>query len=375
LADFRFADNSKDYIVKDWTFVDFNNDLTNDIEIDSISFRYEGSDVGEFGLNTPRYICMDDFNALSSVGNVSPEIDIVSDTFYNGSDNAGGLSAGYLFFNNNYNADWNSWSGWSLSSKLDDTTAGFGNQFSCINTSRANFYVAGGQRTEIRSPYLEDYENILYKTMAPAPWAVSFSITNSTYAALDMEQGSDFSKKFGGVDGNDPDYFRVLVNYVDAADSILRTDTVYLADYRFEDNSQDYILKDWKEFKTHFNSNFNFHKLVFELESSDIGTFGMNTPAYFCLSYNFMTGSVSELKAPINVLAYPNPTANTLNLQAEERIEKVQIIGLDGRLLEVNDAQVYTKKVAINTAVLNPGIYFAVVTTAKGNATKRFIKQ
>ena len=375
LADYRFADNSKDYIVKDWSFVDFNNDKSTDVIIDSISFRYEGSDVGEFGLNTPKYFCMDDFNAISTLRNSNHEVSVSADTFYNGSDNAGGISAGYLFFNNSFNSDWNSWSGWSLSSKLNDTTAGFGNQFSCINNSKSSFLVAGGKRTEIRSPYLENYKNSLFKTMAPAPWPLSFSITNSTYAALDMEQGSSFSKKFGGVDGNDPDYFRVLVNYVDAADSVLRVDTVYLADFRFEDNSMDYILKDWKEIKAFTPRDITFHKIVFNLESSDNGNFGMNTPAYFCLSYDFLIGSVAEINESINVLAYPNPTSSILNLQAEDVIENIRILSLDGRTLANGNTQVLSKNVTVNTAELASGVYFAVVTTAKGTVTKRFIKQ
>jgi len=280
-----------------------------------------------------------------------------------------------LFFNNNFNSDWNSWSGWSLSSKLDDTTAGFGNQFSCINSEKVSFYVAGGQRTEIRSPYLEEYKNALFKTIAPGPWPMSFSITNSTYAALDMERGSTFSKKFGGIDGNDPDYFRVLVNYVDAVDSVLRVDTVYLADYRFEDNSKDYILKDWKQVKMFTPTDIRFHKIVFNLESSDNGMFGMNTPAYFCLSYEFDLGSITNLKKDINVLAYPNPASSSLNLQAEDMIQNVSILSLDGRILANSNPQVLSKNLTVNTAELASGVYFAVVTTAKGTATKRFIKQ
>jgi hypothetical protein len=376
LADYRFADNSKDYILKDWRYVDFNNNLSSDIEIDSISFRYEGSDIGSFGLNTPPYLCMDDFNAISFIEASNPFVNIGKDTFYNGSDDAGGISAGYLFFNNSFNPDWNSWSGWSLSSKLDNTTPGYENQFGCINTEKASFYVAGGQRTEIRSPYLEDRENLLFKKLVVGPYPMSISITNSTYAALDMEQGSGFSKKFGGTDGNDPDYFRILVNYIDATDNVLKVDTVYLADFRFEDNSQDYILKDWLDIKTFDQKDLFFNKIVFTLESSDVGMFGMNTPAYFCLSTDFdMTGSIAKSNKAIQVLAYPNPTLDKLNLQAENLIENVQIISLDGRVLESGQNQVQSKNVTVNTRELTPGIYFAVVTTSKGTATKRFVKQ
>ena len=374
LADYRFADNSKDYILKDWRYVDFNNNVSSDIEIDSISFRYEGSDTGASGLNTPEYFCMDDFNAVSVISSVEePYLNIAVDTFYNGSDSAGGFKAGYLYFANNYgyNAEFNFefWSGWSYSSMLDNTTPGVDNQYSCINNEKANFYVAGGQNTEIRAPYLDD-GNILYKKLKAAPWAVSFSVTNSTYAALDI------GKKFGGADGNDPDYFRLLIDYIDAENSVLKVDTVYLADFRFTDNAKDYILKDWKEVKSAKNNDLAFHKLSFRLESSDVGIYGMNTPAYFCLSTDFdMTGSIAKSNKAIQVLAYPNPTLDKLNLQAENLIENVQIISLDGRVLESGQNQVQSKNVTVNTRELTPGIYFAVVTTSKGTATKRFVKQ
>lgn len=381
LADFRDADNSKDYIIKDWTYVDFNNDPSSEIEIDSISFRYEGSDVGEFGLNTPKYFCMDDFNAISEIRSSADQYQsLAADTFYNGADNAGGMSVSYLFFPNSYNSEWSSWSGWSFSRKLDNTTPGFANQFSCINDQKKEFYVAGGQTTEIRAPYFNgpifDNANPLYKKLSTAPWPLSFSVTNTTYTALDMEQGSGFSKKFGGVDGNDPDFLRLIIDYVDDQNDVLKTDTVFLADYRSSDNSKDYILKDWKEFKSAKNNDVYFHKLRFRLESSDVGMFGMNTPAYFCLSYKFDLASVSDVSSDnIEISLYPNPTASSLNLQAEDMIENVQIVGLDGRVLINNTSTTLSKNMSVNTAELTSGIYFAVVTTAKGTATKRFIKQ
>ncbi len=58
LADYRFSEKSKDYIVKSWTWVDFSS-LGN---LDSLSFKLIGSDTfGGFGLNTPAYFCMDNF--------------------------------------------------------------------------------------------------------------------------------------------------------------------------------------------------------------------------------------------------------------------------------------------------------------------------
>lgn len=57
LADFRSADNSKDYILSTWEWVD----LTSLGNLDSLSFALSSSDNGQFGMNTPAYFCLDNF--------------------------------------------------------------------------------------------------------------------------------------------------------------------------------------------------------------------------------------------------------------------------------------------------------------------------
>ncbi|MEN8696583.1 MAG: DUF4465 domain-containing protein [Bacteroidia bacterium] len=381
LADFRFADNSQDYIVKDWTFVDFNEDVTTDIEVDSISFRYEGSDVGEFGLNTPKYFCMDDFNAISDGKVFGDRFTLAADTFYNGNDNSGGFVLDQMFFPNNFNSTWNSWSGWSMSTMYDTVTPAYGNQYSSMmmplstlpnsnDVVHQQCFISGGVTNEIRGPYLDGNDPSLFGLFVP-PAPIALYLTNTTYAYRDMEQGSGFSKKFGGAGGNDPDYFRLLIHSISVQGDILDTDTVYLADFRFEDNSKDYILKEWKEAKIS-----PCHKIGFELQSSDNGSFGMNTPAYFSLSLiQLRPASIATQNAIIRLKAFPNPAINKLNLQADEMIQEVKIQGLDGRVLTHIDNRVLSKKVEVSTTFLTSGIYFATVTTAKGTATKRFIKQ
>jgi hypothetical protein len=59
LADFRFTDNSKDYIIKDWTVVD----LSALGDADSLIFSLSSSDMSPYGMNTPGYFCLDDFNS------------------------------------------------------------------------------------------------------------------------------------------------------------------------------------------------------------------------------------------------------------------------------------------------------------------------
>ena len=67
LADFRFADNAKDYISKEWQTIDLS---AFSAGVDSISFNYASSDVGDYGINTPLYIAIDNI-AVSIVDEIS----------------------------------------------------------------------------------------------------------------------------------------------------------------------------------------------------------------------------------------------------------------------------------------------------------------
>ena len=55
LADFRFEDNGRDYILDTWAFVD----LTSLGEVKSLRFALSSSDTGDLGMNTPAYFCLD----------------------------------------------------------------------------------------------------------------------------------------------------------------------------------------------------------------------------------------------------------------------------------------------------------------------------
>jgi hypothetical protein len=106
-------------------------------------------------------------------------------------------------------------------------------------------------------------------------------LTNNTYAYFSMLEGDMFSKKFGGVDGNEPDWFMLTLTGWDSNDIETGTVDFYLADFRFEDNSLDYILNDWAF--VDLSSLGEISSLTWGLSSTDNGDWGMNTPGYVCL--------------------------------------------------------------------------------------------
>jgi len=67
LADLRNADNSQDYMLDEWTWVDFTA-LGN---VDSVAFYFESSDQGKGGINTPAYFCIDNVTTADSPQSIS----------------------------------------------------------------------------------------------------------------------------------------------------------------------------------------------------------------------------------------------------------------------------------------------------------------
>lgn len=164
------------------------------------------------------------------------------------------------------------WSGWVYSNTTDTTTPGFTNQTSAFTgggLASANYGIAFAG---------DAAPTITFST----PVIVSTGyFTNTTYAALSMLQGDGFAKKFGGASGTDPDFLKLTVLGRDAADVQTGSVDFYLADYRFENSADDYVVNQWRALD--LSSLGAVSKLAFSMSSSDNGPFGMNTPAYFAL--------------------------------------------------------------------------------------------
>jgi hypothetical protein len=65
LADFRSSDNNKDYILDSWGHVDF---TFLKETVYKLSFKFESSDVGAYGMNTPDYFAIDNLMINKSKG-------------------------------------------------------------------------------------------------------------------------------------------------------------------------------------------------------------------------------------------------------------------------------------------------------------------
>ena len=191
---------------------------------------------------------------------------------YGGNAQSGTWTSGSATFNTNLFGP-----GWSYSNVNDSTTAGFTNQWAAYpgpgfggsgNYALANSFAPNGA----------------YINLSQSMTAIEVQVTNSTYAALSMRDGDGFGKRFGGDSGDDEDFFTVTFTGFSGLNKTgLETGRVdfYLADYRFSDNSQDYIIADWNA--VDLSALGTVQSVAIGLASSDNGQFGMNTPSYVAI--------------------------------------------------------------------------------------------
>jgi len=380
LADFRFEDNHHDYIVDQWQWLD----LSHMGELSGLEFSMDSSDKGDYGLNTPAYVALDNINGTPPysarimgyvksnihnyenpihsatvylkgtsqkiktdatghfcfenipVGNYTIEVtanyfdtimtdihtdvstlirmnpvcaidfedlDLAPDTAWNGAAQTRNnpttiqqmikrrteiknsvettFQSGYAHFQNTWSEQ--SWSGFAYSNKTDTETPGWENQFSAITGKGVH-----GSPNYAVAYITTDWQG---GTNDPIPREISFDtdngiilngmyVTNTTYAYLEMKNGG-YAKKFGGASGDDPDFFKLIVTGYDMNDNETGELEFYLADFRFDDNSQDYIIDDWQW--VDLSSLGPVKKLKCSMDSSDKGNFGINTPMYFAI--------------------------------------------------------------------------------------------
>jgi len=296
-------------------------------------------------------------------------IDLEVDRFLNGGDGSGGFDFGEIFLPNSFTVTefFSFWSGWAISSKTDTLTQGFTNQYSSIvgsgNNGSQNYAVtfAGGEGSILKSNFDVSGFSEIY-------------VTNSTYAYWSMREGDSFAKRFGGIDGNDPDFFLLTIKgyYGDTliADSV----NFYLADYRFEDNTQDYIVDTWEAIDL---SPFDFaDSLQFTMSSSDTSAVGINTPAYFCMDDVTISGYIlSTPQVQVKLFdVFPNPSSDYIIVnRLEAKPYQLKLFDLVGR--EVMHQTITSDHQRIELGEIFSGSYILEVNDGERKQSKVIIKR
>lgn len=216
------------------------------------------------------------------------DLHLPPDSQWYGSDGAGSFRSGSATYYNRYDPIF-SWSGFAYSNSTNGALSGWDAQFTAVTlggmgTTGGNnpggTYAVGFFSSYDESPLSPS--TYMGLDLAAGQTLEGLYVTNSLYTYTSMRDGDGFSKKFGGESGDDKDWLLLTISGRDASMNVIGTVEVYLADYRFDNNVENYILNDWL-FVDLSGLSLDTEFLSFSISSSDNGQFGMNTPAYFAL--------------------------------------------------------------------------------------------
>ncbi len=300
-----------------------------------------------------------------------------TNSFWNGSSQPLGTSFedGNASFVNQYDTAWGGmWSsGWAYSNVTDSTTAGYLNMYA----ARTGGGYDGSSNYAVGQ--VDSYNQVNPKIkLSPAARGKMVSgayFTNGTYSAISMRDGDTYAKKFGGVTGNDPDWFKIVVRKwfggVLANDSV----EIFLADFRSDNNDEDYILTQWQW--VDLTSLGNVDSLTFSMSSSDVSIAGINTPLFFCMD-NFSTteqcvGIAKSTKNPL-VCTFPNPVQNQLTIDTQINDEKsINIFDQTGRLIFAT--RTHEMITTLDLSTFSKGVYLLKIEGNHINYSQKIMKQ
>jgi hypothetical protein len=142
-----------------------------------------------------------------------------------------------------------------------------------------------------------------------------------------MRDGDAFAKKFTNAD---QDFLKLhIYGYLNG--TLIDSSMMYLADFTHTDSTLDYIVNitpgfDWQHIELPNNI---VDSVIFKLESSDVGAFGMNTPDFFCMdnvgSYPLSSVTIND----ISIKAYPNPAKDHISFNNSEDLSEYTISIID----------------------------------------------
>ncbi|MDR0711207.1 MAG: DUF4465 domain-containing protein [Prevotellaceae bacterium] len=224
-------------------------------------------------------ITKDDENEGSSITRDTidfSDLTLEANSYWNNNDSSGEFTSGKAVFLNRhtYDASYNmwSWGGFAYSNQNDTLGSGYNTQFNVYTaTPNAHGIFALG--------YVDTYTPAIPTITFDEQVALkSADFALNTYAYKSMRDGENgwgesvIAKKFAAGD-----WYKITIKNINSSNVASDSLEVYLADFR---EGKSILIDDWTEFS--FDS-FAASKVTFEASSSDVGAYGMNTPAYFCI--------------------------------------------------------------------------------------------
>ena len=162
-----------------------------------------------------------------------------------------------------------SWDGFVYSNQTDNETSGYLNQYSAITGGGAdgsdNYAIAW-----LPLDWMGNYDVLPVQITFDAPTEIlGASFTNTTYAYWAMVQGDGPARAF-----LEDDYLKLSISGLDSAGQ--KTNTI-----EFLLGSGRTIIEDWTW--VNLSALGVVSRIEFNIEGSDVGNWGLNTPAYFAM--------------------------------------------------------------------------------------------
>ena len=272
---------------------------------------------------------------------------------WTGADENNEMFSGGWLFTNTYWPEYSAWGGFTASNHTDMTQTGMDAQYTAAigagydgSTQYGVAYVMGyGVPTDV------------YAADGQEHTVTGFYITNNLWAYQSIMEGDYSSTPFGGTTGDDPDWFKLTATGKNASGQTIGTLDFYLADYRFANNEEDYVVDTWEWFD--LSPLGAVHTISFELSSTKNNDYGMLTPAYFCIDdFNGIAPDDGlEESDIVTIPVYPNPAHNYIHVGAnnDSQVQHIELYDITGRkVLTSTDTE-------INVSELPKGVYFVTV--------------
>lgn len=310
------------------------------------------------------------FSALAQVETFE-DFNLPDESFLDGSMANGGFQTDVAFWPNDF--DFGFWlGGWAISTTTDTTDGTFNNLYSAK---------PGGGNDGSRTYAVGQFASqIILDASLQGQTLQGMYVTNTTYAYEVILQGNDFATAFGGPSGDDPDFFLLTIfGYQNGDLNVTDSVAFFLADYRFPDNSQDYIVDSWEYLD--LSPLGPVDSLLLVVTSTDIDpVYGINTPAFFCMDDFNAEPPVAVQEKPQTKSLSLSPTLVTDGTWMDwpPKIEKIsgslQISNLYGQVVQRQNL-ITGERTWVPTTQLPIGTYFVEVRSENSRWIGTFVKQ
>lgn len=251
-----------------------------------------------------------------TVGTASfDDVTLGSNGYWTGEEGENEMFSGGWIFTNYYSQAYSFWGGFTASNHTDLTQTGMDAQYTAITAGGYNGSAQYGVA------YTYGAQTDVYASDGQSHTVTGCYVTNNLWAYQSVVNGDASSTPFGGTSGNDPDWFKLTATGKNASGQTIGALDFYLADYRFANNEEDYVVDTWEWFD--LSPLGAVHTISFSLSSTKGNAYGMLTPAYFCIeNFNGTAPGQPQDEPPYVV----NPVEDVVFHEFPETIQ----VNLDG---------------------------------------------